>query len=113
MDTIALPLITSILTFGIALLVWKTNRHRGPSTSLCLFACCVALWTAANGLVHSYGSTTWGPAFGRLAFLSGSLIPLCFFLFVTALPGSRANTSAAIFLRGFWLLCGTSFALLS
>ena len=110
MNGLVLAELTSVVTSSG---VWIKSRRTSMGTHFFLFVCTVALWTASNGLVHSFGATPFGPAWGRLAFFFASLIPVSFFLFVRVFPSSEPSTPIVRYLQNVWIWSGVLFSFLS
>ena len=113
MNGLVLAELTSVVTASVGASVWIKSGRTSMGTHFFLFACTVALWTASNGLVHSFGATSLGPLWGRLAFFSASLIPVSFFLFVRVFPSSEPCTPLVRYLQNVWIWSGVLFSLLS
>ena len=93
MNGLALAELTSVVAVSVGASVWIKSRRTSIGSTFFLFACTVALWTASNGLVHSFGASPFGPLWGRLAFFFASLIPVSFFLFVPKVfPSAEPST---------------------
>ncbi len=70
----------------LGLTVWRKHPGGPANRRFALLSGTLAAWTLSNGLVYSCAATPWGIVWARTAFAAASLIPLAFFLFVSAFP---------------------------
>jgi len=85
-ERLAILVFTTAANLVLAVLVWVKNTQQRVSQYFALFSLSVASWTLSNGLVAAYADTQWGIVWARAAFVSASIIPLSFFLFVSVFP---------------------------
>jgi PAS domain S-box-containing protein len=111
MSRLVLAQLVSLLTLAVGVGVWFKSSRSTTSTYFCLFTSAVALWTSANGLIHTFADTSLGPAYARLTFFAASFVALLFFLFCTAFPHPRELPVAFTILGRIWQFLGVAFAI--
>ncbi len=89
----AILILTAIANLILGLAVWIRNPSKRVNQYFALLSAVLAAWTLSNGLVSTYAASSWGIIWARIAFASASLIPLCFFLFVSVFPSPRPASS--------------------
>ncbi len=98
-------LLTSIATLLLAGVVWSRNSSQPVNRYFAFFALSGGAWIISNGLVTVYADTHWGIVWARAAFVSASVIPAAFFLFVSVFPVPKPAISPSVrrlyFLSGF------------
>ncbi len=78
--------LAAVLNLWLGTWVWLRapreliNRHFG------MFSLAISAWIVSNVLVNLYAATNWGFLWGRLAFATGAMISVSFFLFVSVFP---------------------------
>lgn len=92
--TISFLTTTAHVVLGTA--VWR-NQPRQPANQWFAFlSLTLAAWTLSNGLVNAYGGTASGIIWARSAFATASLMPLCFFFFVSEFPSATPRVSVQL-----------------
>lgn len=110
-ERLLILVLTTAANVLLALIVWLKNASQRVNQYFALFSISVASWTLSNGLVATYPDTAWGIVWARTAFVSASLIPVTFFLFVSVFPVAQPRPPA--FATRLYLLAGLSAALAS
>ena len=104
-------LLTSTANALLGFLVWWRNRSNPINIYFAAFAASVAAWTVSNGLVSSYAGTASGVVWAREAFVSASLIPLSFLLFVSVFPSRHPQVPRVA--RNVFIVLGCAAAIAS
>lgn len=85
-DHLLILFLTAAANVLLGLAVWLKNPSGRVNRYFGFLSLTLASWTLSNGFVSTYAATPWGIIAARAAFVSASLIPLSFFLFVSVFP---------------------------
>ena len=88
--------LTSLVNVVLGLVVWRNNRTHEVNQRFATYSVAVAAWGLSNALVNTYAASPHGIVWARAAFLSASIIPLSFFLFVSVFPTPTPSPSTLL-----------------
>lgn len=111
-ERLAVLLLTALANLLLGIFGWWRRPSSRINQYFAIFSTAVAVWTISNALVSIYAATQWGTFWARAAFAAATIIPLSFFLFVSAFPSGAtirwrpaavaiSVSSATVFLLSF------------
>jgi PAS domain S-box-containing protein len=103
--------LTTCANFALGIAVWRKDPSQRVNQRFALLSASVAVWVLSNALVGTYSSTPQGVLWARAAFVSAAVIPIAFFVFVSAFPTPRPAPSPT--LSRIFLISGAVVAILS